>query len=511
MNNKHILNIRDISDSREILEERPHRFVSFFVYILIAILAAVFIWAWVGEIDYYVRAQGEVRPNDRISTIRTSLTGRVTEFNLVEGKQVNRGDLLLAIDVESQLTTEEILARQYNSIQREINNLELFRKSIIQGENLFDVNNPNHVDYYFRYQKYLTDTAVAVEQIRNTNVDLERLRSDARISRQAAESSRNRMSEEIIALRLLRDSIDQGQNLVPGRFREQYEQFLDYSLNSERFDNLINQRAYAHTRAERLHSVGGVSLRERENAQRELDSVKLDHKKYENELHLSITQRIAGLERNLTDLNVTIQSATAILSNISGQGYSEELIKEKNKLDMLSHISDSLFSLQNTRDALQKDLLNIRLSISESRVVAPIEGFISLHSEVSVGDFIQGGTEIATIIPATGGDFKIVLMVSNDDIADVSVGQKVNLRFNAMPFSDYGELQGEITSISTDARNNNLGQSFFLAEAEIHDTVLYNRRNEPAHIRVGMAAEARVITETKKIICWVFEQLNFIN
>jgi HlyD family secretion protein len=511
MNNKLIADMSEMSDSREILSERPHNFVAVFVYILISLLAVAVVWSFIGEIDYYVKAQGEVRPNDAVSTIRSAFTGRVAESNLEEGMSVKKGELLFRVDTQSQLSTTEILEKQQTDIAAEISNLEILRESVIQDANLFDDNDPAQSDYYFKYEKYVTDTAVAAEQVRNTNLDFERLRADASTSNEIAAENRERTAAELDALHILRDSIESGTSLILPEEAEHTARFNDYKLKIEKYEAAIAQNADVLARLEKLYSAGGAARKDVEAAQFELDSIRLELESYESETLLSVTQNISSLEKNLSDLDATIRSAETALSSVSGRGYSERLVREKAKLDMLSSISDTLFSLQNNLDALRKDLGTLRLTINEARIVAPIDGTVSLFSEVNVGDYIQSGTEVAAIIPGTGGDYKVLLAISNADIADIQNGQEIHYRFAALPFDEYGEMTGRVTKISTDARNNNSGQSYYLADAEMDGHILYDKRGEAAEIKVGMSAEARVITQSRKIIFWVLDKLNFID
>lgn len=511
MNRNTTVDISEITDSRELLAEKPHGAMAVFAYILIALLAAAVVWMCVGEIDYYVKAPGEVRPNDSVSTIRSALTGKITELNLEEGKAVRRGELLLRVDARQQQSASAVLERQYESVELEMRNLELLRESVLRGENLFDPENEEQKDYYFKYQKYETDAMASAEQIRNTNQDIERLRSDARVSKSAAEEKLLWANEELRALRTLTESMEQGENLLSPESAEQYARYTDYELNVKRYTDAVDQKTKARDASTRLYDAGGLSLKEKEAAEAELRSVTLEFERYKNEARLTVAQGISTLEKNIFDLEAAIKSADAVLSSSSGRGYSESLVSEKNRLDTLSSISDSLLSLQGSLDTLQKDIDSLRLTADEASVTAPIDGTVSVYTELAVGDYVQSGAEIAAVIPETGGENKVQLAVSNADVADISEGQLIHFRFAALPFDEYGELGGRVTKISADARRDNAGRSYYVVEAELDGRILFDKKGEPAEVKVGMTAEARVITKSRKIIYWVLEKLNFID
>jgi HlyD family secretion protein len=509
--NEKYIELKDMSDSREVLSEKPRRFISYFVYFLILMILIALVWAILGRIDYYIKAGGEVRPNETVSVIRNTVTGRVLEVNLSEGQRVNKGDVLFVMDVETHINTAVILERQLETITLEMRNLEKFRESVISNENLFDIDNPDETDYYFRFQKHITDRDTALEQLRNANLDFERIFSDAIISEENALGNSRRMRDEINELNLLLRSIEQGENLIPVSNSVRHGSFIDYQINVERYTLLINTHKAQEERAEALYAVGGVSKNQLETAQNDLTAIILERDRYVNEFLININNNIENLNKNIIELESVIQSASLVMGFYSDRGFSEELIIEKSKLDALAHITDMLFNFQSNSDALQMDLDSLRLSISEASIISPIDGVVSLATEINTGDFLQGGMEIATIIPDASGELRIILAITNADIADISVGQPVHFRFPALPFRDYGEIQGHITQISVDSRNDNYGQSYFIVEAEMNNNVLYGRNGEPEYIRIGMAVEARVITRNTRIIHWVLEKLDFIN
>ena len=442
-----IVELKEISDSREVLAEHPHRFVTWFVYILILLLAAALIWACIGETDYYIKAQGEVRPNESVSVIRNTITGRILEVNLSEGQQVKKGDLLFTMDVEELISTSVVLERQLESINNEISNLEKYRTSVMQGVNLFDANVPKELDYYLRYQKYTTDRDIAIEQVKNTNLDITRLYNDSQVAQNNAQKSIGLLQEEIGGFNLLLRSVDEGNNLIPESNAKHFSSFENYKADLNRYDAVIDNYQKQYDRALALYEVGDMSKKQFEAAQFDLESAKNDKEKYINEFRLNIHQNLDSLNKNMSDLNATIRSASVVTSAYSEHEYSEELIAEKSKLDTLAPIPDTLFNLQNNADALQKELNSVRLNIAEADVIAPIDGRVSMNTEMTPGDFLQGGMEIAEIIPGTDGNFKVVLAVLNSDIADIQEEQIVHLRFGALPYQEYGEVDGKVTNI----------------------------------------------------------------
>ena len=70
-----ILPMNEITDSVEMLHEKPNKGMPVFTWILVLLLAAAISWCCIGEIDYFIKASGIVRPGENISTrMKLSIT-----------------------------------------------------------------------------------------------------------------------------------------------------------------------------------------------------------------------------------------------------------------------------------------------------------------------------------------------------------------------------------------------------------------------------------------------------
>jgi HlyD family secretion protein len=119
------------------------------------------------------------------------------------------------------------------------------------------------------------------------------------------------------------------------------------------------------------------------------------------------------------------------------------------------------------------------------------------------------GKEVATIIPENGESFKIQMYVPNKDISNIDVGDQVKYRFDALPYKEYGVLEGKIKSISVDASYNEAqGTSYYLVESTVVNKPMVSYKGTQATIKVGMSLEAQVITESKSILHYLLEKID---
>lgn len=106
-----------------------------------------------------------------------------------------------------------------------------------------------------------------------------------------------------------------------------------------------------------------------------------------------------------------------------------------------------------------------------------------------------------------GEILKIQVYVPNKDISNLEIGDRVKYRFQALPYNEYGVLEGHVINISGDAKfNKEQGQSFYLVESDVENKPLVSYKGIETRIKVGMALEAQVITKTKKVLFYLLEK-----
>lgn len=81
------------------LQERPAcRASRLAAGVLMALVAALFVWAVVGKMDIIVTAAGEIIPSQRTKTIASIEIASVKGLHVVEGQAVKTGDVLIELD-----------------------------------------------------------------------------------------------------------------------------------------------------------------------------------------------------------------------------------------------------------------------------------------------------------------------------------------------------------------------------------------------------------------------------
>jgi len=505
----YIQDLKDITDSREMLESKPHFFLAWFTYILIGIFVVFLIWAYYGQIDDYVKAIGTVRPGEKISTIRNIVAGKVDKVNFDQGMRVREGDVLYTIEVDGLLSEKEKLEEKINILETENRNLLKLKKSVLENKNLFDNDNIDEVDFYNRYRKYETDRLVSVEQYESQRIEIAQFENESSVNLKFSQSRIEQEKGKLGKYKLLERSIEENKNLFDPKDIEFYNQYVEYEMNVKQLEMQKKQKTDNYNKLKKLFEVGGISQKDLEDAKNQMEQAVMDLDKYKNEYVLNIKSNIRQTNQNIEEIAATIEKLSSVAQMYDGKLIDKELILEKMKFDMLVQIDAELTANKSNLDNAKVSLGNIEINIDNSSVRAPIDGIVNVYLEINKGDFLQGALEIATIVPDVSTEYKVQLMVPNESIAEVDMGQKIKYHFHALPFTEYGEVEGIVQKISNDSRiDSETGISYYVVEATLEDTKMESYKGDIKEIKAGMVCDAQIVTKSRSILRWLLEKIN---
>lgn len=484
-----VQNLKDITDSRELLESKPPSFIIIFIYILIALLIIAVIWSYIGEIDVVVKADGVVRPNQRISTINNILTGKVKEVYLEGGKQVKKGDILYTIDNTDLQIKKEFLEKEIDRKKIELENLNNLKRSILEDTNHFDSTKKEEEIYYYKYLKFQADKNHSRENVKLIITNIENTK------------------DTITNLQTLSNSIKNNTNLFEDLENEYHAKYIDYSLKLKQLEENIYQRQKEYQIQEKMYQAGATPKTDYEKAKYALEQGQLELEIFQNSTRLDLNLSLEENQRRLKELEIQLQQ-TASGTAEALEAY-PNIAVEHFKNENLISVNDQIRNLEAEIHQFENNLQAVKLNIDNSIVRAPIDGHINMITDINQGDNLQIATTIATIIPDNDTNYKIQIYAPNEEITNINISDKVKYNFMALPYKEYGELTGKITKIATDTKVANEGNTgYYLVEGDIENRPLISYKGEEVDIKVGMVCEARVVTKTKKILHYLLEKID---
>ncbi len=451
-----IKNLNEMSDSRELMEAKTHPFISIFIGMLLLILLIALTWSYFGEIDIVVKANGMVRPNEKVSRITNKVIARVESVHFKSGQQVKQGDLLYTLEREQ-------LEEQYQTIQEQIDKKGKQLASLLDlKDQLLENESKSSLDLTSFNHQVLEEEDTVRSEFEIEFSRLERQHNDARSNLKNYE--------------LLEQSIANESNLFPPG-DEFYYKYVDFISRTEQLQVQTEKMAdqFKSQVVQTGETRAGTYL---------MKETQLNAERYSNEFLLSVRTNIEELKKQIRQLELQI-------GNLNVQF-----------METVEETEERLKELNNQKRTTE-------LSLEDREIRSPINGTVNVITDIAVGDLVQTGSEILTIVPKNDSDYIVELALQNQDIANIHSGDKVKFNFLALPSQEYGHLSGEIRTISVDATQNpQNGISYYVAEASLEDEPLYSNKGEEARVKVGMVVEAHVITRSEKILYYLLEKID---
>lgn len=154
---------------------------------------------------------------------------------------------------------------------------------------------------------------------------------------------------------------------------------------------------------------------------------------------------------------------------------------------------------------LTNQLKQAELQLQYQNVVAPVSGII-FEPKARVSGVIGAGDTIVTIIPQEGLKGKVY--VQNKDIGFVKTGQKAQVRVDAFPFTQYGELKGTVGQIGADALAPDEKSNVYRYPVKLTLNKPYlEHKGVKVPLRSGMAITANLKLRDKRLISLVSDLL----
>ena len=104
---------------------------------------------------------------------------------------------------------------------------------------------------------------------------------------------------------------------------------------------------------------------------------------------------------------------------------------------------------------LQQEKIKLSRLVDNIIVRSPAEGIVLDLPEVSRGGVVSEGEAIVTLVQSNQPLF-LEIDIDPKEIPDMKVGMKVSVKLDAMPFQEFGGLEGELIYVSNDTFNESL-------------------------------------------------------
>ncbi len=221
---------------------------------------------------------------------------------------------------------------------------------------------------------------------------------------------------------------------------------------------------------------------------------------------LAATDDRLSIQGNLADAQ---SSGAAAQRDLASQQAQLDSYRQQWKATVSQQLSDAINNLTQAVQALSKAKLNNELV----QLVAPRDSIVLSVAQLSVGSVLQSGQTLMQLVPVDA-PLQVQANVSGENSGYVHVGDKVKIKFDTLPFIQYGTAEGVVLSVSPDSFNpyDQMGQAMNGPQLPGAPQTLYyrtlisvdelNLHNTPPGFRLvpGMPLSADVLVGTRTIM-----------
>lgn len=214
---------------------------------------------------------------------------------------------------------------------------------------------------------------------------------------------------------------------------------------------------------------------------------------------LQLQQKEAELEGEIESVELSVPRIRSTIDEAKFNKKKEKLDFQNKAKQQLNEVNAEIGRIRETQTALQD-------RVKRTTLRSPVNGIVQRLYTNTIGGVVSPGSNIIDIVPQEDA-LLVELRIKPADIAYVHVGQFARLKFSAYDFAIHGSLQGIVMFVSADTITDDDGQSFFLVRVKPNKAFLGAVPGE-LPIRIGMTAEADIITSKKSIISYLTEPVH---
>lgn len=391
---------------------------------LIGMTSLVLIWANLAKIEEAIPAQGKLEPQDTVKELQTPVNGVVKAVYVKDGQKVRRGDLLLRLDPTAAKSQLISLQKVRNTLRQEIQ--------------------------FYRTQ------LVAKNALSNPQLSI----SQTNLAPGLASLTKNRMAL-VAENRLYRAQLSGVQNTQLAPEEEARLEFSKVELNSrladveletEKLQRQLSQSQIQLSSAQEVKSVSQTILNNIETLAKEGGISRMQYLKQKQE----VSQQQAEVEQLVQEqarLKFAIAQSKEKIRNTMAGAKKEISTKiadnEKQIANLDTELNKAIIEDEKRIAEIDSQISQAQVTLQYQELRSPADGIVFDLQAKAPGFVANSSQPVVKIVPDEALTAKV--FITNKDIGFVKKGMKVNVRIDSYPFTEFGELKGELVWVGSDA------------------------------------------------------------
>ncbi len=467
--------IRAEAFDQPVILKQTSRWSHAIVWSIIGVTAFSVAWACLYKIEEAVPATGKLEPQGAVQEVDAPVNGVVDEVLVEDGDSVRAGDVLVRLDPEAAQSELQQLSAVRDSLVTE----NQFYRAHLSGISPEEIPSAIELDLPPEVLLLTSDRTALLEENELyatllTGGSPANLTPAQQIRLGTLQSeAQSRISSADLEIESLRRQLRQteGQIVAAERTMAIEQQILDD------ITPLVEEGA-----------LSPLQLRRQE---------------------VEALTREAELDRNLQDRRVIesqIAQAQEQLTNTVALTRSDILNRiaenEKRIAEIDSNLTQRIVANDRQIAEISSQLDQTNLTLDYQEIRAPIDGIVfDLQAQEEGFVNINAQEPVLKIVPDDALIARV--FITNQDIGFVETGMPADVRIDSFPFSEFGDLEGELVWIGSDAlppdQQENRPVYTFPAKVEL-DEQFINVNGRPIFLQSGMSISVNVKTRKRRVI-----------
>jgi hemolysin D len=501
---------------------------------IIGVTVAGLLWAALAQIEQVIPAKGELKPQGKVKEIQVPVNGVVKEVLIKDGDTVKKGEVLLQLDSTASQAEFDSLkkiqtnVRQENQFYRALMNNEIKPSELTQK--LIEFKMPrdvailasNRMELVAENQLYQVQVGETVAGAVFRPEQVSRLQA-------ANNESKSRSSAARLDIGQIQKQLTQNQVLladaksqividrqVLAEIKDRNMRTLEQSERSLEIEkNILNDieplgAEGAIARYQINKQKQSVNDRQGEIIKQKADGL-IEYEKQNQQIQNRMAD-IAKYQEEEKRLQYAISQAQEKYYNTNAQtekdvrDHMAENQKRISELD--SQLSKVVFENDKKLAELDSQISQAQQTLKYQELRAPVDGTV-FDLQASPG-FVPKSGQSESLLKIVPKDHLIAQVnITNADIGFVRVGQKADIRIDSFPYSEYGDIKGEIIWVGTDALPpDELHKEYrFPAKIRLDQQSLRLRDANSGPLQSGMSVSANIKINENRTVLSLFTEL----
>lgn len=443
------------------------------LWVLMGVTTGAIIWASVAKIEEAIPAQGKLEPQGTVQEVQAPEGGVVQAIHVEDGQKVEKGQRLLSIDPTAAVA--------------QLASLMKIRTAITQ-ENQF-------------YQAQMRQPSAVI----STEQAMQRLGLPSQLM--SLVESRSALVKENQLFRAQLDSQSPGNQLTQQQIERLQSNQAELSSRVaadksevQQLSRQLNQNQIQIASAKDTVAMNQEILQSLAPLTKAGAISRLQYLEQQQKLRTSQAE-FDQLQQERERLKLEINEAQSKLQNTIA-------VDRKNLLTQIAENDKSIAEIDSelTKAIVEnnKRLAEIESQISESQqslrykeITAPASGTVFDLQAHSPGFVANTSQPVLKIVPDDALIAKV--FITNKDIGFVREGMQVDVRVDSFPFSEFGDVKGELVWIGSDALPPDDVYPFYRFPAKVQiqkQSLLINNREVPLQSGMSLSANIKVRQRT---------------